>query len=147
MSRNTLWHALFLSLLAHAGLAAAQQTPASAPPPPKLERIEEGSDVPVTITPGGPANATKITEKREGGRVTEVEVKTGKSTYTMKPNVPAGNAQPGDGQSSAIRAPQWKVLEFDIGNKKKKDTSQEEAASTPPAAPAPVPPPPPPAKN
>jgi hypothetical protein len=129
------WKLLSLCLLAHASVVNAQQTaPSSAPP--KLERIEPGSDTPITVTPKS-ANEKKITEKREGGRVTEVQVKSGKSTYIMKPNVPAGNAQPGDGQSSAIRAPQWQVLEFELGRKKQKEREEEAAAAA-------VPPPPPP---
>ena len=117
-----------LTLLALSALAQAQQTPSQVPP--KLERIEDGSDTPITVTPKAPEK--KITEKKEQGRVTEVKVKSGKSTYTMKPNVPAGNAQQGDGQSSAIRAPQWQVLEFDLSKKKKTDKEDEPAASVPP---------------
>ncbi|MES2148225.1 MAG: hypothetical protein V4508_00390 [Pseudomonadota bacterium] len=125
-----------LALLAVAGLAQAQKSPSSAPP--KLERIEEGSDTPITVTPPK-ASERKITEKRENGVVTEVKVKSGKSSYIMKPNVPAGNAVPGDAQSSAIRAPQWQVMEFDLGGKKKKTDKEDVDAGT-------VPPPPPPTK-
>lgn len=130
-----------LLLLALSGVALAQQqSPAPAPKPsqapPKLEVIEEGSDTPITVSPRKESGA-KITEKKEGGVVTEVKVKSGKSSYTMKPNVPAGNAHPGDGQSSTLRAPQWTVMEFDLGKKKK--TDKEEVAEQ-----APVPPPPPP---
>jgi hypothetical protein len=89
---------LSICLLAGAAYANAQQTPSSAPP--KLERIEEGSDTPITVTPQT-SGQHKITEKKEGGRVTEVQVKSGKSTYVMKPNVPAGNAQPGDGAAAS----------------------------------------------
>ena len=126
---------LTLCLLAHAGLAMAQQKPSEAPP--KLEIIEQGSDTPITVTPPKPSGA-KITEKKEGGRVTEVKVKSGKSSYTMKPNVPPGNAQPGDGTSSAYRAPQWTVLEFDLNKKKKTDKENvpEPANAPPPPAPA-----------
>jgi hypothetical protein len=126
---STIWKTALLCLLAHAALAAAQNAPSSAPP--KLERIEEGSDTPITVT-AKPKSDKKITEKREQGRVTEVEVQSGKSHYIMKPNVPAGNAVPGDAQSGAIRAPQWKVLEFDMNAKKKKEKEEEAAASTPP---------------
>lgn len=135
LRKLTLSPLMALCLLAHAGAALAQSTPSSAPP--KLERIEEGSDTPITVTPAKSANR-KITEKKEGGRVTEVKVESGKSTYYMKPNVPAGNAQPGDAQSSAIRAPQWKVMEFDLGKKKPK-VHDEEPADTTPAPPAPAP--------
>lgn len=127
---STLWNILSLSLLACASTAVAQQKPAEAPP--KLEVIEEGSDTPITVTPPSTGGA-KITEKKEGGRVTEVKVKSGKSSYTMKPNVPAGNAQPGDVTGSTLRAPQWTVLEFDLARKKKTDKENvPEAADAPP---------------
>lgn len=122
-----------LCLLAPAALAQAQQKPSEAPP--KLQVEDDGA--PITNAPqkqGG----TRIVEKKEGGRVTEVKVKAGPSSYTMKPNVPAGNAQPGDAQSSAIRAPQWTVLEFDLGGKKK--NTDKDAPSDAAAAPAPPPP-------
>lgn len=128
---------LTVCLLAHAGLAMAQQKPSEAPP--KLEIIEQGSDTPITVTPPK-TPGTKITEKKEGGRVTEVKVKSGKSNYTMKPNVPPGNAQPGDATSSAYRAPQWTVLEFDLNKKKKTDKENvpEPANAPPPPAAAPA---------
>jgi hypothetical protein len=132
---------LSLCLLAHAGLAAAQQQPPPSEAPPRLERIEPGSDVPATTLP--PPQGTTITEKKQGGLVTEVQVQTPVSTYTMRPNVPAGNAQPGDAQSSAIRAPQWTVLEFDLSGKKGAATGSADAA----AQTADAPPPPPPAKK
>lgn len=138
---SPLWKMLSFCLLAHASLALAQQaTPSAAPP--KLERIEEGSDTPITVTPPKSKGGSKITEKKEGGRVTEVQVKSGPSTYTMKPNRPAGNAQPGDATASTLRAPQWQVLEFDLSKKKKTDKEDVPDA----AAPVPPPPPPKPAK-
>jgi hypothetical protein len=141
-----------LCLLAYAGLAAAQsqqqvqQQPARpAQTPPQLERIEPGSDVPATTIP--PKERTRITEKRgNDGSVTEVEVQSGKSRYIMKPNVAPGNAQPGDAQSSSLRAPQWQVMEFDIGNPKKQAAPEQPAPApakpgVPPRADAPPPPP------
>jgi hypothetical protein len=144
MSRtSTCLKTLTLCLLAHAGLAGAQQqTPA--PPsdkPPKLERIEPGSDVPATTIPS--RRGTQIKEKKQGGQVTEVEVNAGGSHYTMRPNTPAGNAQPGDAEASAVRAPQWQVLEFDLNAKRKAAGASAEGAP----APATAPPPPAPAKQ
>jgi hypothetical protein len=139
MSRtSTCLKTLMLCVLAHAGSAAAQQQPPSEAPP-KLERIEPGSDVPATTVPE--RGRTKIIEKKQGGVVTEVEVQSGKSHYVMRPNRPAGNAQPGDAQSSQIRPPEWKVLEFDLTGKKRKSEAAvaDEAAAT---ADAPPPPPP-----
>jgi hypothetical protein len=127
---------LTLCLLVPAGLAMAQQKPSEAPP--KLEIIEQGSDTPITVTPPS-TPGTKITEKKEGGRVTEVKVKSGGSNYTMKPNVPAGNAQPGDVTGGTSRAPQWTVLEFDLNKKKKTDRENvPEPANVPPPPPAPA---------
>lgn len=106
-------------------LAAAQQ-------PPKMEKLEEG-DAP-TITIRKPDTEKKITEKREKGKVTEVKVQTGNSTYYLKPNEPAGAALPGDAQSNENRGAQWSVHEFDLGRKKK-------GAKQPPAEPIPPAPP------
>lgn len=105
--------------------ATAQQPAGQTAQPPATERIETGSDVPTT--PIEPRRGTRITEKRNNGQVTEVEVQAGKSHYIMRPNQPAGNAQAGDAQSSAFRAPQWQVMEFDIGPKK--NTADAEAAA------------------
>lgn len=130
---STVWKAAFLCLLAHASGAFAQQAASSAPP--KLERIEEGSDTPITVT-AKPKAEKKLTEKKEQGKVTEVQVQSGKSHYIMKPNTPAGSSLPGDGTAAKVRAPQWQVLEFDIGKKKQKEKEEEAAASVP--APPPV---------
>jgi hypothetical protein len=137
---------LSLCLIAHAGAAAAQaqqQRPSQAPP--QLERIEPGSDTPATTIQ--PRQRTRIIEKRNNsGVVTEVEVHSGKSHYIMKPHVPPGNAQPGDAQSNAIRAPQWQILEFDLGNPKKEAAADQPVAvaparpGVPPRADAPPPP-------
>ena len=160
MLRSTPRFAL-LTLCLLAGSAAAQQAtlpptqPTPTPPqnqqrpsdaPPELERIEPGSDTPATTIP--PRQRTKINERRSNdGTVTQVEVESGPSRYTMKPNVPAGNAQPGDAQSSAIRAPQWQVMEFDFGNPKKQGATEQPVAPAPAKPGVPVraeaPPPPP----
>jgi hypothetical protein len=132
MARITsVWKLLALGLLAHAGLAQAQQTPSSAPP--KMERVEEGNAAPATPPP---RNGTKIVEKREGGRITEVQVTSGKSSYTMKAVPPDAVGQTGDAATSTLRPPQWKVLEFDIGRKKPGEAAAEAAAAPPPPPPA-----------
>ncbi len=89
------------------------------------------TEAPITVTPQGD-KATKIEERREQGRVTEVKVTSGSSTYYLKPNTPVGNSAPGDVTGSANRGPQWKVLEFDFGNTKKKPQDQEDAATPAP---------------
>lgn len=132
---------LSIALLACAGAVSAQtaatgQTspaPASATPttstgqPPATERIEPESETPATNIE--PRRGTQIREKRNNGQVTEVEVQSGRSRYVLKPNQPAGNAVPGDAQSSAFRAPQWQVMEFDLNAKKKAAADAEAAAA------------------
>jgi len=125
---------LVLSLLATA--AVAQQAPSKAPP--KLEQIEE-VDNPITVTTK-PGSDKQVQEKREGGRITETKVKSGKSTYTVKQAPPAGSALQGDTMGQAIRGPAWTVMEFDIAAKKKKRSAENAAAED--AAEAPPPPPP-----
>jgi hypothetical protein len=139
---------LLAALAAQSGVALAQQ---SAPQPnqqsnqnqapPKLERVEPGSDVPATNIPS--RTRTQIKETRDGGQVTEVEVNSSGSHYYMKPNNPPGNAVPGSASGNSIRAPQWKVGEFDLSRKRH---ATGEAGSNAPAA-ADVPPPPPPAEK
>ncbi len=131
MRTSTIWQVLALSLLVQSANASAQ-APSAAPP--KLEAIEETADAPITVTSPN-ANEQKITEKREQGKVTEVKVTSGKSTYTVRPNNPAGSAMPGDMTGSANRGPQWQVMEFDLG-KKKKSQKEQDAADNAPAPPA-----------
>lgn len=91
----------------------AQSTPASSPP--KMEKIEEIPDSGITISKPEPAKS-KMVEKRVNGKVTEVQVKSGKSSYTVKANPEVGNAPKGTVQGDANRAAQWTILEF--GGKK-----------------------------
>jgi hypothetical protein len=136
---------LTLLLAAQAGPASAQsaqtaQQPAQPPQnqaPPKLERVDPNSDLPASNIPSRPRS--EIKETREGGQVTEVEVTSSGSHYYMKPNNPPGNAVPGTVTGNAIRAPQWKVGEFDLSGKRKAST--ETGTNTPAAADAPPPPP------
>lgn len=143
---SSLWKILSLCLIAHVGAAFAQTAPTPARPatptpakpseaPPKLEIIEPDTPARPTInaTPKSARGGTKITEKKEGGRVTEVKVQAGRSNYTMKPNTPAGNAQIGDVQSgNGIRPPQWTVMEFGPGKKKTAEETAAETADAPP---------------
>ncbi|MEO8169573.1 MAG: DUF2782 domain-containing protein [Oxalobacteraceae bacterium] len=106
-------------------IACAMPLLVGAQQPPVMEKLEEGEPPTITISP--PDTEKQITEKRQQGKVTEVKVKSGKSTYYLKPADPAGSAMRGDGQSDEMRAAQWQVLEFDLGLKKKK---KEAAAAT-----------------
>ncbi|MGO4479121.1 hypothetical protein AB4Z32_22995 [Massilia sp. 2TAF26] len=135
---------LGLLLAAQAGSALAQQSSQPTPPqstqnqaPPKLERVEPGSDVPATNIPS--RERTQIKERRDGGQVTEVEVTSSGSHYYMKPNNPPGNAVPGSASGNSIRAPQWKVGEFDLSGKRK--APAENGSNAPTTADAPPPPP------
>jgi hypothetical protein len=133
-----------LFLLSGASMPVFAQQPggrADAPPPPRLERLEEGEPPAVTI-PGGGQPERSITEKREQGRVTEVEVHTGRSTYVVKPLNPSGSALPGDTQANTNRAAQFKVKEFDLSKPedlKEQPQPQPQTLETPPA-PAVLPP-------
>ncbi|MFC7517749.1 DUF2782 domain-containing protein [Herbaspirillum sp. GCM10030257] len=110
-----------------------------APRPPQLQPLEEGEEPAVTIRP--PDNKGKIDEKRApGGRVTEIKVTSGGSTYYLKPDVAAGSALPGDAQNSGLRAAQWEVLEFDLS--RSKDAKEADAVPTEATDTAAVPPPP-----
>ena len=138
---------LSIALLACTGAAVAQtsaqsvpavsqptpQTPQTAPAgQPPTERIE--TDTPATNV--DPRRGTQIRENRNNrGEVTSIEVQSGPSRYTMKSGQPVGNAQPGDAQSSSIRAPQWQVMEFDL-NGKRKAAADAEAAAAAAGAPA-----------
>lgn len=131
-STSLLRPVIALSLMLFGAVANAQ-TPAPSQAPPKLERIEEGSDTPITVT-SKPAGDAKINEQRDAqGKVTEVKVTSGGSTYYLKPNGPNGSSLPGDATSGASRGPQWKVMEFDLGGKKKKPPAEDAAEDTPPA--------------
>ena len=129
MRTSTIWPVLIFALC---GVAQAQ-TPAATPP--KLDKIED-VDTPITVTTK-PAAERNISEKREGGRVTQATVKSGPSTYTVKPKDTASTtALPGDAAGSANRGPQWTVMEFDIGKKKTKQKEGEAAEDAPAPPPA-----------
>lgn len=107
----------------------AQNTPSSAPP--KMEKLEEAPDSGITISKPEPAKG-KMVEKRVNGKVTEVQVKSGKSSYVVKANPEVGNAPKGTVQGDANRAAQWTVLEF--GGKKE----SKEVETIPTLQPAPA---------
>lgn len=134
MLRTTLL--LPLLTLGLAGFASAQQVPSSAPP--GTAPIEAGSDQPAIVIPDTPR--TVITEKKDNGVTSEVDVKSGKSHYKLKPTRPAGNAVPNTVEAGGSRAPQWTVMEFNLGQKKDKKAAQAaDGGSTPPPAPAATP--------
>ena len=104
-----------LFLCAALAIPLVAQPQANKAAPPTMQRLEEGEAPAVTIR--NPDSDKKITEKREQGVVTEVQVKTGKSSYKLKQSAGAGNAAAGDAQSNTVRAAQFTVHEFDLGRK------------------------------
>lgn len=110
----------------------AQTTPASTPP--KLEKIEEAPDSGITISKPE-SNKNNMVEKRVNGKVTEVQVKAGKSKYVVKANPETGNAPKGSVQGDGNRGAQWSILEFG-GKKESKEvetvpTLQPASGATP----------------
>lgn len=110
--------------------ASAQNSDKPAPPPPKMDKLEEGIDPNLK----GSSNPVikqepdrKITERKVNGKVVEATVKSGKSTYTLNPKTDAhDHTQHGDVQSGPAKGAQWKIMEFG-GDKKPTE------GSTPPA--------------
>ena len=130
-----------IALISGCGLlgcaAALAQSRADAPPPPRLEKLEEGEAPAVTI-PNRPPERL-IQEEREDGRITSTRVHTGGSTYYVTPNTPVGSALPGDGQSTSNRPAQWRILEFNTRPRKdgERDPAADPARTAAPAPPAP----------
>lgn len=129
---NTCAISLLALMLASTAVHAQTPAKAEAPPPPKLEKLEEGPD-PKGISVAKPEPKTKQVEKRNNsGKVTEVEVKSGKSSYTLKANPEVGNAPKGTVQGDANRAAQWTILEFG-GKKEVKEGNPPDALPPAPA--------------
>ena len=88
MRTSTFWSIITISaaVIATPMVASAQSAPAKdiAPPPPQMQRLEEGEAPAVNIRQ--PDTKEKITEKKSQGRVTEVKVQTGRTTYYAHPN-------------------------------------------------------------
>lgn len=107
---------IFLTLAALSVFALLTAVPASAQapatantPPPKLEKLEEGEAPAITIRQ--PSTASEITESRgPGGEIKEIKVKSGGSTYYLRPRSSTATAV-GDNVST----PQWVIHEFDAG--------------------------------
>lgn len=126
------------------GTAVAQTPPVPPMPPtipsdapPRLERLEEG---PPAGTPQPGKRGKGVTEKRIGsGKTGVTEVSTGVSTYYVRPDQEVGNAQPGDLQSSGNRAAQFRIKQFDLGQKNAVEPGERPEAvsdeATPPTLP------------
>lgn len=122
MNKSKAWQLLAVGLASIATplLGHAQQPARTvAPPPPELQKLEEGETPAVTIRKQG-GGANEITEKREQGRVTEIQVKSGGSTYYLKPQE-GGAEVPGTLPTTPVRGAQWRIKEFDLGQKHRKE--------------------------
>ena len=105
----------------------------TAPTPPGLQRIDEGEQPAVTIRQ--PQSEKEITEKRDHGQVTEIKVKSGKSTYYLRPNNQIIGGTASGSASNSVVPPEWVVHEFDLGVPKK-DNKEESAEPAPVPAPS-----------
>lgn len=121
---------LLLPALVLAPLAVLAQQ-AAAPEPPRLEKLEEGEAPAITIP--GRQSEQQIEERRDHGEVTSSKVRSGPSTYYVKPNKPRGSALPGDAQSTANQPAQWQIIEF---HTKRRDQVEAESRTAPGEAPA-----------
>jgi hypothetical protein len=110
---------------------SAAPTRAESPPPPETVPLEEGSAPDITIKQ--PDTKKKITEKKVHGKVTEVKVQTGRTTYYAHPNDPAGSAMRGDTQSQSSQPVQFRIGEFGAPDTSKK--THEPVDALPPAPP------------
>ena len=95
-----------LVMLISAHVSAQEPAKADVPPPPKLEKLEEGE--PPTITIRQPSSKTQIIEQRgPGNELKEIKVKSGPSTYILRPRQGTGNTPADD-----VVIPQWVIHEF-----------------------------------
>lgn len=137
MNKSHIWQRItaYIIFLTTPLLTHAQQSPKSiTPPPPELEKLEEGQ-APTTIPRKPGETQPKITEKREKGHVTEIKVQKGNNTYYVKPLPVGGASLPGDIPSAPVRGAQWQVKEFDLGEKQHQVPQEGKATDITPAPP------------
>ncbi len=122
----------FAAFMVAFAIPAIAQEAAQTPPPPQLETLDESEQPAITIRK--PDTKNEITERREQGRVTEVKVKSGGSTYYLKPKA-STVSPPNDAHGSDVSVPMWSVKEFDVGQKQEseKNTAPEAAPRLEPA--------------
>ncbi len=112
---NSLHRITFTICLALPLSALAQSQDNQAPRPPELEVLEEGAPPTITNSPSGEeAPGNRIEEQRRPDGSTEVKVKSGPSTYYVKPGK--------DGTGEPVTRTQWKIKEFEAGGSKTKET-------------------------
>jgi len=108
-----------LAALAVTSVAVGQEVQQKAPPA-DLEIIDEVDQPAITIRK--PDTTGEITEKRQGGMVEEIKVKSGPSTYYL--NGP--NGVPGSFMSNEVRPALFRVHEFDVGEKKQDENKEQQ---------------------
>lgn len=121
-----------VAIQAGISLAHAQQANNVAPPPPQMERLEEGSAPAATIEAPKAAPDSMTQRRVYGGKITESKVTSGGSTYYVLPNDQVGSSVRGDMESHSTRPAQWEVLNFGADKENRKAA---EAASRTPAPP------------
>jgi hypothetical protein len=110
----------------------AQQSAADTPQP-RLEKLEETEVPTITVDQPDRPRSSTIETRAPGGRVTEVQVTSGNSTYYLRPNSQYGSSMPGEGEASSFRAPQWQIMQFDRGRSvNEKEAEAARAATVPP---------------
>ncbi len=120
----------------------AQQTAPDAKPnqanqpaqPNQLQKLED-SDIPAITVESDKPRSSSIETRAPGGRVTEIQVTSGNSTYYLKPpnSQYGGSWMPAEGEASYLRVPQWQIMTFDRGrSQSERDADAARAASTPP---------------
>lgn len=109
-----------LAALAVMSVAVGQEVQQTAPVQ-ELEIIDEVDQPAITIRK--PDMTGEITEKRQGGVVEEIKVKSGPSTYYLYPNGP--NGVPGSFESNEVRPALFRIHEFDVGEKKQDDNKEQ----------------------
>ena len=109
-----------LAALAVTSVAVGQEVQQKAPPA-DLEIIDEVDQPAITIRK---PDTGEITEKRQGGMVEEIKVKSGPSTYYLYPNGP--NGVPGSFMSNEVRPALFRVHEFDVGEKKQDENKEQQ---------------------
>jgi hypothetical protein len=102
---------------AFGNLALAQEFK-PAPPPPVLEKLDEGAPPSITIQDKeDKPRQNSITQTRSQGAVDDVTVNSGPSTYHLRPRT-VGNSVPGDIPSAPRTNPEWVIKTFDLGSGK-----------------------------
>jgi hypothetical protein len=115
---------------------AQQAAPGPGSTPPRLETLQEGTppDIPILKPEGG---ATTTEQRDNSGKVREIKVQSGNSTYYVKPNDQPGTSVPGDAESNATRPAQWKIFDFDFGGRSKANKELDAVQTLEPAPPPP----------